>query len=202
MFDEILNTANLYDEGAARVKARRDQWLDKYEMLRDHLKAIAQYLNDNARYKQGFFVDTLHAYNEDINGTSARLPSVTFRSGAMPMLVTFRNSMGEKKSYTEEGFSISFNPVITGQVLVLLHPHYSDLDKDQPELLLIATIAEPGQITVQVIDEIIAKGMEAAFYSSFTGMDQNPEDENQSANTSSKRNQIGFKRHDTTEKVE
>jgi hypothetical protein len=202
MFDEILKVANRYDEGLTHVRTRREQWLDKYEMLRDHLKKIADHLNENAQYKQGFFVDTLRAYNEDINGTSSRMPSVTFRSGSMPMLVTFRNSMGEKKAYTEEGFSISFNPTITGQVVVLLQPHYSDLDKEQPELSMLAAINDPAEITEIVIDSIIAKGMEVAFYSSFTGMDQNPQEETETENSINKRNQIGFRRHDTTEKIE
>ncbi len=172
-------------------------------MLKDHLKKVAQYLNDNARYKQGFYVDTMHAFNEEIKGTSSRMPSVTFRSGAMPMLVTFRNSMGEKKAYTEEGFSISFTPTITGQIIVILQPHYSDLDKEPPGYDTLAVIDEPAQITEPVIDEIVARGIEMAFYSSFTGMSATPADENaRGENNLNKRNAIGFKRHDTTEKVE
>jgi len=202
MFDEILKVANLYDEGFTQVKDRREQWLNKFEKILDHLKELAQFLNEHAAYKQGFFVDRLHAFNEDIKGTSSRMPSLTFRSGPMPMLVTFRNTMGEKKTYSEEGFSISFNPTITGQIIVLLQPHYSDLDKDPPELNSLAMINEPGDITIQMVDEIIAKGMEAAFYTSFTGMGQAPQDDENESVARQQRNPIGFKRHDTTEKID
>lgn len=201
MLDEILKIANQYDEGLAIVQSRREHWLEKYIVLRDHLKELAQYLNDNARYKQGFFVDTLHAFNEAIKGTSNRMPSVSFRSGAMPMLVTFRNSMGEKSSYSEEGFIISFTPTITGQIVVLLQPHYSELDNERPGYSTLAIIEEPGQITTAIVDEIIARGMEAAYYSSFTGMGQPPQDEEQNESKPLPRNPIGFKRYDTTEKI-
>jgi hypothetical protein len=201
MFDDILKIANLYDEGLAQVKRRRELWLEKYVIIRDHLKEMAQYLNEHANYKQGFFVDTLHAFNEDIKGTSSRMPSIAFRSGAMPMLVTFRNNMGEKKAYSEEGFSISFTPTITGQVVVLLQPHVSDLDKDPPDYNTVAVIDDPGSITTGIIDEIIERGMESAFYSSFTGMGQVPDDETEGQNKPVTRNPIGFKRYDTTEKL-
>lgn len=197
MFENILKVANMYEEGLERVKKRRDQWIDKYEMIRDHLKEMAHYLNENAVYKQGFFVDTLHAFNEDIKGTSARMPSITFRSGAMPMLVTFRNAMGEKKTYSEEGFSISFNPTITGEVVVLLQPHYSDLDKELPALVTLAVFPDPGELNVKVVDEIIARGIEEAYYTSFTGMGAEQE-QNQ---LPQQRTLIGFRRHDTTEKI-
>lgn len=197
MFDEILRVANLYEVGLERVKKRHDQWIDKYEMIRDHLKEVANYLNANAPYKQGFFVDTLHAFNEDIKGTSARMPSVSFRSGAMPMLVTFRNAMGEKKTYSEEGFSISFNPTITGEIVVLLQPHYSDLDKELPPLVTLAVFPDPSQLNINLVDEIIAKGMEEAYYTSFTGMGAEQQQDQQPQ----QRTLIGFRRHDTTEKI-
>lgn len=200
MFEEILKIANRYNDGYAKVKERRDQWLHKSEELREHLMQIADHLNNNATYKQGFYVDTLHAFNEDIRGTSNRMPSVAFRSGPMPMLVTFRNSMGEKKTYDEEGFSISFNPTITGQVLVLLQPHYSDLDKKLPEMVSLGMFQEPGEITMEEANELIKRGMEEAFYSSFTGMAFPPQDE-EAENTPPQRTLIGFKRHDTTQKI-
>lgn len=201
MFDDILKAANLYDEGAIAVKRRRDEWLEKYVSLREHLKEVAIYLNENARYKQGFFVDTLHAFNEDIKGTSARMPSIAFRSGEMPMHVTFRNTMGEKKAYTEEGFTISFTPIITGQILVLLQPHYSELDKEHPEYATLAMINEPAHITDEVIDNIVAKGIEAAFYSSYTGMGLIQSDGTDREAPLPPRNPIGFKRYDTTQKI-
>lgn len=202
MYDEILAIADMYAEGLTRVQKRREQWMEQYEMLRDHLTDMAKYLNEHARYKQGFYVDTLHAFNEDIKGTSSRMPSITFRSGEMPMMVTFRNAMGEKKNFAEEGFSISFNPTITGQIVVMLEPHYSDLDKEMPEPINLAIVEEPGLITTAVADEIITRGMKIAHYSSFTGMGQIPDDAEQVENAITKRNPIGFRRHDTTEKVE
>jgi len=204
MFDKLLKVANLYDEGLTLVQSRREQWLRRYEGIREHLKLMAKYLNENARYKQGFFVDTLHAFNEDIRGTSSKMPSLTFRSGSMPVLVTFRNSMGERKTYSEEGFSISFTPTIAGQILVLLRPHYSDIDQDEPEYSTIAIIEEPEALTNEVVTEIVTRGMEAAFFSSFTGMTRlNDEDGEQALeNKPIPRNPIGFKRYETTEKVQ
>lgn len=200
MFEEILNAANRYDEGLAHVHSRQDQWLAGHERVRDHLKAIADHLNHHALYKQGFFVDTLHAFNEGMRGTSARMPSLEFRSGPMPMPITFRNSIGEKRTYTEEGFSISFTPTITGQIIVVLQPHTSDLEQDPPQLLTLDVIFEPSQLTNERIERILAQGMEIAFYGSFTGMAEQP-NMNDPENIPLKRNPIGFKRHDTTEKI-
>lgn len=205
MLNDLLQAANLYAKGFEKVQHRREQWLKKYEEIRDQLKEIAEYLNANSLYKQGFFVDTLHAFNEDINGTSAKMPSVTFRTGYMPMLVTFRNSMGEKKSFTEEGFHISFNPTITGQIVVLLLPHQSELNKEKLPYTTMAVINEPAQITKDFVEQVIARGMEAAFYSSFTGMGEQPGDNEQApppAVAVNERNPIGFKRYETTEKVQ
>jgi len=200
MFEEILKAANRYDEGLAQVHSRQDQWLASHERVRDHLKAIADYLNVNARYQQGFFVDTLLAFNEGMRGTNNRMPSVEFRSGPMPMPLTFRNSIGEKMTYKEEGFNISFTPTITGQVIVLLQPHYSDLEEDQSQIVPMGVFNEPSQITNDVIEEIVAKGMQIAFYSSFTGMAERQGEEGEELNPV-KRNPIGFRRHDTTEKI-
>lgn len=203
MFDKILKASNRYDEGLARVYSRQDQWLAGHEHVRDHLRTIADYLNKNTRYKQGFFVDTLHAFNEGMRGTNTRMPSVEFRSGEMPMPLTFRNSIGEKMTYKEEGFSVSFTPTITGQIMIVLQPHYSDLDQQPPEMVTLGIVNEPSQITDAVIEDVIEKSFEIAFHSSFTGMAEsfmNNEEESQD-NTTIKRNPIGFRRHDTTEKI-
>src|SRR5438477_88031 len=120
MIEDILNSANKYADGIKQVCDRRAKWVKKHEELKNHLSEIADYLNKNAGYKQGFFIDTSHAFNEDMNGVCTEMPSVTFRSGDMPMLVTFRNSIGERKEYTEEGFRITFTPIITGEVIILL----------------------------------------------------------------------------------
>ena len=201
MLDNILKAANSYAAGLKQVQHRRDSWLKKYIELKDHLTEIATYLNTNAEYKQGFFVDVLHAFNEEMNGTSASMPSITFRSGEMPMLVTFRNSMGEKKGYVEKGFHITFNPTITGQILVLLSPHQSELDKNPPQYATLAIIDEPAQLTNDITDQILAKGIETAFYSSFTGMSMNVEENEDVTQAPVAHNPIGFKLHDTTEKV-
>jgi hypothetical protein len=202
MLDNLLQIADLYANGLKNVQLRREQWLTKYTELRDHLTETATYLNTNGKYKQGFFVDTLHAFNEDINGTSNKMPSVSFRSGEMPMLITFRNSMGEKKSYVEEGFIISFNPTITGQIVVLLLPHQSELNKNQLQYTSLAVINDPTELTVETIDQIIARGIETAFYTSFTGMAELSAD-NETANQipAVARNPIGFKKYETTERV-
>ena len=202
MINDILNVANRYAEGLKHVQDRRAQWLIKHKELKDHLKEIADYLNTNAIYKQGFFLDTLHAYNEDMNGTCADMPSITFRSGEMPMQVKFRNSMGERKEYIEEGFHITFNPTITGQIVILLFPHYSDLNKTPPPYITLAVIDDPAQFTMDFADQVISKGMEAAFYTSFTGMsDRQEENEQAEGLLPQAYNSIGFKRYETTEKV-
>jgi hypothetical protein len=201
MLENILEAANKYAFGVKRVQGRRDSWLKKYTEIKDKLTQIADYLNTNATYKQEFFVDVLHAYNEEINGTSASIPSITFRSGAMPMLVTFRNSMGEKKTYTEEGFRVSFNPTITGQIVVLLLPHHNPLDQQPPQYTTLAFIDDPAQLTADAAAEIIARGIDLAFYTSFTGITENKEEANEIPRAPIAHTPIGFKLHETTEKV-
>src|SRR3954470_23424266 len=102
MNQDILNAANMYALGLKNVQERRAAWLVKHKELKEHLKGIAAELNAKAEYKPGFFVDTARAYNEEINGTCKELISVSIRSGEMPMLVKFHNSLGEKASYTED----------------------------------------------------------------------------------------------------
>ena len=203
MLNDILNSANMYSEGLTQVLDRRDQWLKKHTELKDHLKEIATFLNTNVGYKQGFYVDELHAFDENMHGTSATLPSLTLRTGAMPMLVLFRNNMGEKKDYIEEGFHLTFAPTITGQLIVLLMPHQNPLNKTQPEYITLSVVDDPGKLTMEIADEIITKGIEVAFYSSFTGMSAQQNDENaQTEQNVQERNPIGFKLHETTEKIQ
>jgi len=204
MLNDILKIANLYDSGLKHVESRRVQWLKKHVELRDHLKEVAEFLNKNAAYKQGFFIDTLHALNEDSGGTCAEMPSITFRSGSMPMLVSFKNAMGERKEYNEDGFRITFTPTITGQLIILLFPHTSDINKVvNPPYVTLSVIDEPNQLTMDVADQIILKGIEGAFYSSFTGMGEPGEADNEQVPPLQvpKHNPIGFKRYETTEKV-
>ena len=198
MLNDILNIANRYARGLEHVQNRKAQWLSKHIELKGHLKKIADDLNANALYKQGFFVDTLHAFNEEINGICTDMPSLTLRSGDMSLLVTFTNEKGDCKEYMEHGFQITFNPIITGEVLIFLQPHYSDMNKTKPELISLAIINEPGQMTMDIIDAIISKGMEMAFYSSFTGVAEQNDDEPNPADPPH-HNPIGFKRYETTE---
>ncbi len=203
MLVDILNAANLYADGVKHVQDRREQWLKKHTELKDHLKEVAEYLNTNTGYKQGFFVDTLHAFDENLNGTSAAMPSITLRSGPMPMLVTFRNTMGEKKDYIEEGFHITLTPTITGQVIAFLIQHTSELNKTPPQYISLAVIDEPGKLTMEVADAIIIKGIQIAFYSSFTGMGEQEVENDASQPLPAPRSHtpIGFKLHETTEEV-
>ncbi len=206
MVTDILNAANLYADGVKLVKDRREQWVKKHAELTTHLKEVAEYLNTNSGYKQGFFVDTLHAFDENINGTSARLPSITLRSGPMSMLVTFRNTMGEKKEYTEQGFHITITPTITGQLLAFLIPHQSELNKNPPQYITLAVIDDPAKLTMDIADAIVTKGIQMAFFSSFTGMSQLQQEDNEQSQlqppaASHSRNPIGFKLHETTETV-
>ena len=202
MLKDILDVANKYAEGLKHVVDRRAQWLVKHNELKIHLTQIADDLNANSTYKQGFFVDILHAFNEDMNGTCSEMPSITFRSGDMPMLVTFHNTMGERKEYVEQGFRLTFNPTITGQIAILLFPHQSDLNKTPPPFATLAVLDDPATLTMDMADEIICKGIEWAYYSSFTGMSEQP-DENDQAEASQphEHTPIGFKRYETTEKV-
>ncbi len=203
MLSEILQTANLYAAGLEHVREKRLQWIKKHDELKEHLKQVAAYLNENTTYKQGFFIDSLHAYNEDINGTCNEIPSLTFRSGDMPMLVGFHNSVGEKTEYMEEGFRITFNPMVTGDIMIMFLPHQSALNETPAEYSTLAVIKEPGEFTMDKADELIRMAIEAAFYSSFTGISEQPLPAGQHEETHHplNRNPIGFKRYETTEKV-
>jgi hypothetical protein len=202
MLNDILSKANKYAEGLEKIQARKEQWLKKHTELKAHLEKIADYLDANTTYKQDFYVDLLHAYNENMHGTCADVPSVCFRSGDMPMYLTFRNSLGERKSYVEEGFSITFNPTITGQIVVYLVPHESDLNKTPPPYSSLAIIDDPASLTMEIVDQLISAGIEAAYYTSFTGMgDRVTENDQAESHAPVQRNPIGFKRYETTQKV-
>ncbi len=203
MMDDILKASNLYAEGLKHVRARRDAWLKKHKELKTHLMEVADYLDAHTEYKQDFYVDSLMAFSEDINGTCSAMPSISFRSGRMPMLVTFRNNIGERKEFDEDGFSITFTPLITGQLVVMLAPHQSDLNKIEQSFATLAVIDDPEQLTMEIADQIIAKGIEAAWYTSFTGLAerQDQEDEEEQKRLPRAQTPIGFKRYETTEQV-
>ncbi len=202
VMDKILMVANRYAEGLKKVEGRRAEWLEHFKEVRAHLIEIATLLNETADYKPGYYVDTSHAYNEDINGSCAKLPSLTLRCGDMPLNVSFKSASGEKKEYIEEGFYLTFTPTITGQILVLLQPHYSTSAGEKPDYMNIAVIDHPAQLTSDVIDELVAKGMEVAFYTSFTGMvDLQLKEMEESQKEYHQPAPIGFKRYESTEKV-
>ncbi len=201
MIETILNVANKYADGLKSVLERRQQWLDHHKEVRDHLKEIASELNEKAAYKPGFYVDTNHAFNEEINGTCADLPSLTFRCGDYPLDLSFKNAAGERRDYVEEGFYITFTPIITGQVIVLLLPHYSKLVSEKPEYINLAVIDHPEKLVPEAIDQLIARGMEMAFYTSFTGMVERQKMEIHETENQHMHAPIGFKRYESTEKV-
>ena len=199
--DEILKVSDLYATGLEHVQARRKQWLDIYKDVREHMKEIANYLNENSKYKQNFFVDTNRAFNEEINGSCAEVPSLTFRSGAMEQFLTFRNSLGERKEYLEEGFQITLSPTVTGMLVVMLWPHYSEMSEEKPQYVTIAMVENPEALKPELIDKLIAKGMELAFYSSYTGMVELQDKEMSQSQMKYQHAPIGFKRYETTEKA-
>lgn len=201
VLNDILNAANLYADGLAHVQERRKQWLEKYKDIREYLKTFADHLNNNATYKQGFYVDTNHAFNEEIHGTCSGIPSLTFRSGDMPMQISFRNSGGERREYIEEGFYIVFTPTVTGQILIMLLPHYTSVSEEKPDYINLAVVDNPANLTEEVIGSILARGIEMAFYSSFTGMVELQKREMHETQKQQKYSPIGFKRHESTEKV-
>lgn len=199
MNKSLLNAANQYAGGLAKVLKRRDKWQIKYKEVRETLNAIAASLNEHSAYKAGYFVDTNHAYNEEINGTCEKMPALTFRCSEMPLYVSFRNAAGERKEYMEHGFQIAFTPTVTGQILVLLQPHYTSLSPERPDYINLAIIDDAEKLARNDIEEIIAKGIDAAFYSSFTGIVELKEKEIQEAQKQ-QYSPIGFKKYETTEK--
>lgn len=201
MLNEILKIADQYSQGLAQVKARKSAWLKKHIELKDHLKEIAEYLNQNTTYKQGYYVDLLHAFDEASNGTCEDMPSVAFRSGDMPMMVSLTGEGCKIDDFTEHGFSISFNPSITGEVHVLLYPHHNNLSKTTPEVIPMAVISDPETISTAMIDDLIVRCMTLSYYSSFTGI-TDLENQSQAAAEQPKYNPIGFKRYATTEKTQ
>ncbi|RYD58417.1 MAG: hypothetical protein EOP56_05750 [Sphingobacteriales bacterium] len=173
--EQILRAVNLYAEGAKKVEQRRDDWVKKMPELKQQLKSIAKYLSENADYKPGFYVDTLYAYDEESNGICRRMPSLAFRSGPMPLFVDFDKDGQRTKTYTENGFQIMFSPIITGQVLVTLFYHSNALIDASEKAKDMMLIDNPAAISKELIDAIIENGIEAAFYSSYTGIAEQKE---------------------------
>ncbi len=203
MLNDIVNIANQYAKGLEQVQSRKQQWIEKHEELKSHLKLVAETLNAQTTYKQGFFVDSLHAFDEEINGTCSGMQSLIFRSGDMPMQVAFCNDNGEKKEFTEHGFQITFTPMVTGEIIVLLMPHYSELNKTPPQITSLAIISNASELTMDDIDELLTRGLELAHSTSFTGIAAQKEVQENGKDTVNipHHNPIGFKRYETTEKA-
>lgn len=198
MLTDVLSAANRYTDGLNHVQARKDQWLKKSAEIKNHLKQIADYLNANATFKAGFYVDAFHAFNEEINGTCAEMPSVTFRSGEIDMGLVFRNNMGQTKCFNEKGFQLTFNPTITGQILLLLLPHHSDLVSKDNKYINLAIVNDLSELTDEFVEEAVQKALEIAFHTSFAGMaEQDPA----AAADGHNYTPIGFKRYESTEHV-
>ena len=206
--DNILNAANLYAKGLQEVLDRRKQWLEKYKEVQARMKQVAQELNANAEYKQNFYVDVNHAFNEETSGTCENLPSLTFRSGEMPLMLIFKNAMNDKKEYMESGFHITLTPTVTGEILIMLLPHHTSLTTEKAEYINLGMVENPASLSMEMVNDILAKGIEMAFYSSFTGAvalqrrsvvtDQRAQEQQQQPQ---QYQPIGFKRHESTEKV-
>jgi len=194
MIKNILNSANKYSTGLEHVQHRRELWVKKSEEVKTHLKEIADYLNQNSTSKIGFFVDSSYAFDETINGACIEMPSITFRSGDLSMDLTFKNDDGNIITYAEKGFQITFSPSPTGEIIVMLLPHHNNLQTEVPKFITLTIISDLDKLTTDVVDEIVAKGTDAAFYSSFTGIS---ELKDMPANGY---NPVGFKRYETTEK--
>jgi hypothetical protein len=197
--EEILKAANLYATGLAEVKKRRTAWLNNHKAVRQYLVDIAHYLNANAAYKQQFSVHTNRAFHEAIRGSCAEVPSITFKSDDMPQYISFRNTEGERAEFLESGFELTFSPTLTGQIVILLLPHHNPLNEASIEYVTLAVIDEPGAIDQDAINQIVAKAIEMAYYTSFTGMIDLEEQEMNAAQKQMKRTPIGFKRYETNE---
>ncbi len=191
----ILDAANKYAVGLKNVQARREAWIKKSEEVKAQLKEIADYLNKNSQSKIGYYVDSYYAFDETINGACIEMPSVTFRSGDIAMDLTFRNDDGNVISYTEKGFQITFNPSPTGEIVIWLLPHHNNLQSQPPQYLTIAIIDDVSGLNRDAIEDVVSKGMEAAFYSSFTGITE-------AKNQPHPYSPIGFKRFETTQPQE
>lgn len=194
MLKNILDAANKYAEGLKHVQHRREIWAKSSEELKTQLKEIADYLNKNSQSKIGFFVDSYYAFDETINGACIEMPSITFRSGDVPMDLTFRNDDGNTIAYAEKGFQITFNPSPTGEIVVWLVPHHNNLQTEQePKYTTLMIIEDLDNFTPQMVEDIIEQGIEVAFYSSFAGITEIKDQ------ASASYAPIGFRRYETTE---
>lgn len=199
MMSDILNVANKYGDGLKQVMERREKWIKKAAEVKEYIAKIAAYLNENATYKPGYYVDTFYAFDDKINGTCVEMPSITFRSGDIPMALTFKNKDGNAISYAEKGFQITFNPTPTGEIAVMLFPHHSDFYKTEQPYFTLMIIDNIDDLTNDFIDKILGEAMQEAYYTSFTGMAETNDEVGEMAQKTY--TPIGFKRFETTEKA-
>ncbi|MEI8278593.1 MAG: hypothetical protein WCG87_02450 [Bacteroidota bacterium] len=188
--DNLLKAANKYAEGLKHVERRRATWQIISKELKGILLEIADHLNSTAEYKPGYYVDLSHAYDDEINGTCVQMPLVTFRSGNMPMGMSFNSSVNGIKEYTEKGFKIGFYPAVTGLIFVMLHLHHNDFQPEELPPASLMVIDDPNELSKELVQELIAQGIETAYQSSYTGISEHQEPTY---------SPIGFKMHDTTE---
>jgi len=203
MDSKLLEIANRYALGLQRVQKRKESWTSKHTEIKEHLTAVASELNSQAGYKQGFFVDSMHAFDEEIHASCAELQSLVFRSGDMPMHVSFCNDKGEKKDLVEHGFQVTFTPSVTGEIFIFFTPHSSDLNTSSPAVAPLGIFNDPSAITPEHVDTLLAKAMEMAFFTSFTGVAEQLDEAEKPHKTVNipHHNPIGFKRYETTEKA-
>ncbi|HXS37459.1 MAG TPA: hypothetical protein VN721_12215 [Flavipsychrobacter sp.] len=190
--DTVLDLANKYAEGLKKVEERRAKWLKKSEEIKSYLTKVASDLNEKADYKPGYYVDIYYPYSEEIKGHCFHMPSIGFRSGNTPIGIVFENESGSTMVYSEKGFQIIFNPVLTGQIIVGLNPHINDFIKSEPQFTTITVVDDPDQLTNEEINRILLDAMEQAYYSSYTGLAETDGEIKSHA-------PIGFKKFETTE---
>jgi hypothetical protein len=191
MSKKITAIVNKYAEGIEHVERRREDWLQKAKEVKSVLKRIAEELETEAKYKPGFHVDELHAYDDEINGTCVKMPSITFKCGNMSMGITFNNSVNGEKEYVEKGFMIGFYPAITGLVYVMLYLHKNDFQAQATPPVNLMVINEPKDLSESAIENIVAQGVEIAFHSSYAGISEQSEEPEYTP--------IGFRKRDSTE---
>ncbi|MFI5384262.1 MAG: hypothetical protein ACHQXK_08535 [Methanosarcina thermophila] len=151
-------------------------------------------------YKPGYYVDKAYAFDEKVNGTCVQMPAVTFRSGDVPVNMHFKDSDGKVTEYTEKGFQITFSPTPTGEIAVLLFPHHSELHQTETPYTMLMLINDLDTLTIELVDDIVSEGMEAAFYTSYVGMGEaNKVQEQEHDQQRSGYSPIGFKRYHTTQ---
>ena len=161
MIEQILQAANRYADGVNAVEQRRHAWAQKAIEVEKHLKEIADYLNTNAAYKANYHTEVQHAYDEHSDGSCIAMPAVILGSGKMPMLLVFEDKDKKKKEIFESGFELSFNPSVTGQIIVQLIPHHNELQQQPPMPVVLEIIDDVSKITNEDLDALVINALTA-----------------------------------------